>query len=359
MIILTAIPAFLLAFGIICAKNDRRLLFCAAAAVCVFAVCGLTSLAGFVGADADKLPLISSLAGQVSFEDLGIMNAPPGYLIIIRICAALGAESFTAPFILSCIQTLLAAHALYTRCSSPYSGAAILTFCFLPVYFAGSSVFTAALICLNASVYVRERRFFRYAALILTAACFDMSALLLLPLYFVTLIPNIWISAAVSAAIAALGAVFTKAADAVYGFFGEGLYTSAQSTVACAVIAIIASVLCILMFGMFKNRNGHYENLVPVLASGAAFSLASVFDGRFFAVSLMLLMQSAVVLAPEAEEIAGRFLEIVFPKYKMTSRILFNFVCLAAVVGICVYLVYGDVFGSGSYEAALKAGLGI
>lgn len=359
MLILTVVPILLFAIGIFCEKTDKRLLFCAVAAIGIYAVCGLSSVSGFIGDDTQRFDVISMVISGVPFEDLGMLEAPPAYILIMKICTSCGTDASLSAFVIGIIQTLLAAYALYTQCETPYNAAAVLTFVFLPVFFAGQSVFTAALICLSASEYIRERRFFRYTALILIAACFDMSALLMIPLYFVMIIPNVGVSASVSAILTGLAFLFPDARDAVYDFFGNATYTSVGGVIPIAVIAFVTALICLLMYGMFKNRDGDYENLVPVLFCGACLSVASVFDSRLSGISLMLIMQSAVPLACEFKEIGRKFLGIVFPDYKMTSRLVFDGVCALALVGMNIWLVFGDVYGAAAYETALKAGLGI
>ena len=357
MIILIGVPLFIRIFGAICAKADKKILFCAAFGFSVFAIIGLGSLGGLIGADSARYGLLNTMIGAVEFDSLGDIDASPAFLLIMKICSVFSAEKFVFPLVIAVIQTFLAVFAIYTRCEEPYSGAGVFLFCFIPAYFAGSTAFTAALIALIASRCVEERRFFRFAALMLAAALFDMSALILIPIYFVFIIRNVFISAGASAMLAALAVVFPDAVTGVFGFLGNGKCTSAGFTVPCAVFACAAALIGMLMYAMFKNRHNDCEKLVPVLICGAAFSVGSVFEPRLFALTQMLLMMSATVLAPQAFTIGGKFIEILFPKNKSTLRIVFLAVCVLAEAGICAYLVIGNVFGAAVYDSAFLAGV--
>lgn len=359
MIILIGVPVFIRIFGAICAKANRKALFCAAFGFSVFAIIGLGSFGGLIGADSARYSLLSTMIGAVQFDALGGIDASPAFLFIMKICSVFSTESFVFPLVIAVIQALLAGYAVYTRCDEPYSGAGVLIFCFIPAYFAGSPAFTAALIALIASRCIEERRFFRFAVLMLAAALFDMSALILIPIYFIFLIPNVYISAGASAMLAALAALFPDAVTGVFGFLGSGKCTSAEFPVPCAVIACVAALIGVLMYAMFRNRHNDCEKLVPVLLCGAALSVASVFEPRLFALTQMLLMMSAPVLASEAFTIGVKFVEILFPENKSTSRIVFLAVCVLAEAGICAYLVIGNVFGAAVYDSAFLSGVNL
>lgn len=348
MIILITVPLLLRIIGIICEKAEKKALFLAAVAVSVFACIGLGSLGGFIGADAVRYPLD---AGMTS------LGTPPAYVPLMKICLAIMPDPVLYMAVIGCINTALAVYAVSVCCTGPYSAAAVLTFCFIPVSFAGSAPFTAALICLAASREFRERRFFRFAALMLAAACFDSSALLLIPLYLVLIIPQPVVSAVMSALIAALAVFFPEYTGYIFDFVGKGAYVTAEVPVLCAVIAVIAAISALLMYPMFKNREGRYETLVPVLSCGAAFTVTAVSDPRFFAPALMLLMMSSVTLAPEAYEIGKKFVGIVFPGSK--TETIFLAACVSAGALICAYLVLGDVFGASALDAALITELGL
>ena len=359
MIILIGVPILIRIFGAACSIKNRKALFLAVFAAAVFTVVGLGTTGGLIGGDAARYSLLNAMIGTVPFGSIGDIDASPAYLLIMKICSVFAPDGSVFPFVIALIQTALAVYALITACGKPYSGAGVFLFCFIPAYFAGSTAFTAALIALIASRYIRDRRFFRFAALMLAAACFDMSALLLIPIYFIFLIPNIYISTGVSAMLAALAVIFPDAVTEVFDFLGNGKCTAFAYTAACAVFACIAAVVGMLIYAMFANRKNDCEKLVSVLSCGAAFSVAAVFEPRLFALTQMLLMMSAVALAPETFEIGKRFVEILFRREKKTAVIVFMAVCVLMEAGICAYLVIGNVFGAAVFDTAFLSGVGL
>ena len=168
------------------------------------------------------------------------------------------------------------------------------------------------------------------------------------------IIKPVAVSAVVSVVIAVLASLLPDAVGAVYDLLGNGLYAPVETQVLPAVIVVIAAVLILLMYAMFKNRDGHYETLVPTFVCGASLTAAAVSDSRLSGAALMLMMQSAVVLAPEAHAIGTRFVEILFPKDKKTAGRIFLAVCAALGAGICVYLVLGDLYGAQAYDKAIS-----
>ncbi|MBR5091779.1 MAG: EpsG family protein [Ruminiclostridium sp.] len=358
MIILIVIPLLICLFGFVCKKADKRLMFCAASAAVVFAVCGISFINGFPEPESDSYSLLSLLSGSISFDSLGAIDAPPAYLLIMKICTAYSNEPLVFPIAAACVQTVISAYALYNCTDSPYEAGAVLTACFLPVYFAGSALFTSALICLISVKYVRERRFFRFAAAVLAASCFDMSALLLIPLYFVIIIPKPLISAIFSALAAGLAVIFPAVTETVYTMFGDGRYSIPGSSVLCTVISVIAALISLLMYRMYRNREGRYETLVPVMICGALLSAAALWKAELSGIAFMLLMMSAVPLAPDAFSIGTRFVQILFPSEKNTSAKVFAATCVAILTGICTALVLGDTFGASAFDAVIAEVIG-
>ncbi len=353
MILLLAIPLILRISGIFCENRDNRVLQCAATASAVFIICGLPGLSGLwdswyagFGAQIRDIP----------FDKLGELAAPPAETLLMKICAAFSDDSAVYPLVMACICALLASYAVK---ETPYHSSAVLCFVFIPAFLFSGSAFIAALICTIASVYIRERRFFRYAALILIAACFDMSALMMLPFWFLTLIPGPVIPAVIAVIFALLAGLFPEMLDAVYDMTGARTIFC-ETPVMWAVLAVIAALVCILMYAMFRNREGKYERLLPIMFCGAALTVTAVSDARLFAPAIMLLMQSAVPLAEEAYAISSKFVGIVFKEKEKTARNVFLALCVIAETALCAWMIFTDWFGTaGQFDAALKWTFGL
>ncbi len=352
MILLIAIPLLLRAVGSFCERRDSRLLCCAAAASAVFMICGLPGLAGLWDSAYDTF---GADIRNVPFGELGSLGIPPANALLMKLCAFFGDDPAVYPLVTAGLNAVLAGYAVR---NAPYHGSSVLCFMFIPAFFCRSGALTAALICTIAAVYIQERRFFRYAALVLLAACFDMSALLTLPLYFVTLIPGAFVPAALAVIIAALVMIFPGALDGVYGAFG-GMCEIFPAPVFWAVISCIAAAVLMLMYAMFRNREGKYERLVPVMLCGAALTAAAAGDGRLCVPAMLLLMQAAVPLADEAFAIGSKFVGIMFKENQKTAQTVFLAVCVTAEAVLCACLIYSDAFGASVYGAAVETVFGL
>ena len=310
-------------------------------------------ITGMIGHADPTDEAIFSYIGLIGYDRLGSVGIPPAYALLMKLCAEFTGDIRIFCALNGCIQSVLAGLYIYTGCSRPYAGAVMLSAGFMPASFVGTPFFTAVLICCCAMRYIRERRFFRFAAMILAAACFDISAVLLIPLYFITLIPNVYITAVISAAAASLAAIYSDITASVFSFLGFSLTVSLKSTVPCAVCACLAALICLLMHRMIANRDEKYAYLIPFAAMGAALSAAGVHNGMLFPVSVFLLAGSLTSLAPEVYELLLRFFGILFPKKPYTVGLAVNTACFAAVIGFCAYTLFSGCFGSEVFGQAL------
>ena len=350
MIILAAASVKVCVFGAICEKGERRALFLTVFTAAFAASNALGGMFGLVGYESAGWSYMYGIIGDIPFASVG---APPAYIIIMKICSAFSAEAWLPALVYACIRTAAAVCAAASCTEKPCACGAVLVSCFTPVFFAGAGSFTAALICMCASRYIRERRFVRYCTVMLAAACFDASALLLIPLYLIFLIPVPAAAAGAAAVIAALAALFPDASSAVFGIFGAGTFGSCTVPVAVAAAAVLAAVIALIMYPMYKIRNGDPGRFVPVMCLGAAFSVTAIWDGRFFTPALCLLMVSMTALAPDTLAILKRFAQILFPKKKKAAGMTVHIILALTVIAAGALLTFGNVFGAAEYNVSL------
>ena len=359
-IILIAVPVILAAAGVFCSAKEQKALFSLLFGAAVFLEAGLcrimdTDAAGYEG---QRLGLLGMLTDGMSVDSIFGIEAPPGQLIILKICmgAGIGVSGFLT--VQAALQAFLAAAYIYNRPDGPYAGAVVFSACFLPWSFVSANSFTAMLICLFSAKYTEERRFLRAAAVFLAAACFDISAVLLIPLWLITLIPNNWAALLISAAAAASAALLPDVTGAVYGFLGEGMYTGRQTPVPAAVFAAAAALVLILTTAMFRHRNERTARLIPAAICGAALSAAGIFAPELFVISQAMLALSLTAIAPDANAIAGRFAEILLPGAGKKAAVAVGVILTAAVTGVCAYLILSGSVGS-SYFGTVLFGAGV
>ena len=145
-------------------------------------MCGICAL----GSDDQMYAAIGASAEYIPYDDITLIGAPPAVTLLIKICAAISPGNDIFPLVMAVIQSLLAAAAVFYRCETPYAAGAVIAACFIPAYFAGPDAFTAALIGVFASKYIEEKRFIRFTAVMLFAACFDAAAVI--PVFFCILL---------------------------------------------------------------------------------------------------------------------------------------------------------------------------
>ena len=350
-LILIAVPVLLMGAGAFCAARGYRLAFSIITGAAVFAVCGICAL----GSDDQMYAAIGASAEYIPYDDITLIGAPPAVTLLIKICAAISPGNDIFPLVMAVIQSLLAAAVVFYRCETPYAAGAVIAACFIPAYFAGPDAFTAALIGVFASKYIEEKRFIRFTAVMLFAACFDAAAVI--PVFFCILLfsENVYTSALRSFVFAACAVLFTGITDGIYNMFGDGRYAACGISPVCAAAAVLAGAAAAAMKPMLVNRSKRNELLVSETVCGALFAVAAVFDGRFFGLSLIMLMQSVIPVIPDAFSIGQKFTVLMFPEKKKTASWTFCIVCCAALAVICVLFVYFGGFGAGRYDTALKA----
>ncbi len=354
-LVLLTVPAVTGVVGVLCGKFRRKAFFCAFFAITVFLITGIGGITGFGqnGAEGIRLQLLYMLSGNLSFGSTAAVESPPAYFFLIKLFTLVGLDMNGAVMIIAGFNALLAALFIYFRCSSPYIGAIVFSAGFMLTAFIGQCPFAAMIICAFAAGHAEDRRYFRAAAAILAAACFDSSVILVFAFYLIAVIPNIYISTLVSAAAAAAAAYIPNVPDIIFSFFGSGTSAAHNSSVVCVVYAFIGTFICVLLYAMIKNRSERLVCHIPVMCGGTVMLLASISDGRFFVPAAAMLMQSAVILAPDVYAIGKRFTEIVFKKTKETSALVFTIVCSVAVYILYAYMIFSDVCGSGYFSNVL------
>ena len=360
-LILIAIPLLLAGVGAFCAAKEQKALFCLIFGAAVFLVTGFGGLtgAGVSAGDSGRLELLAGPAENTSIKDAAQIQASPADMILLKICLETGIGTRGFMIVRAALQAFLAAAYLYNRKGGQYTGAVFFSACFLPTVFADPDILTAILICLFSAKYIEERRFVRFAAVILAAACFDMSALLMLAVWFITLIPSNIAVLVISGTLAALAAVFPDITGSIFAFFGEGMFSPHTGSIPLAVISGAAALLFMIMKSMLRNRSERSTALIPFAVCGAAFSAASVYVPQLFVISQIMLAVSVTALATDTQWIINRFAEILFPDGKKAVGMTVGTVCAAAAAGICAYIVFSDCFGSSYLGTVLHGEVGL
>jgi len=158
----------------------------------LFLICGCTELfivSGFrlnTGMDYPAyVRFFNGLIGK-SVAELAKQRMEKGYVLLNRYIQ-LFTNDFRALFIIvALIVSVILGVILYKYCKNPSLG--LLTFYLLGFYFNSMNfvrAMLAALIILFAYKYIKDKQFLRFTAIILLASTFHLSALLMIPFYFI------------------------------------------------------------------------------------------------------------------------------------------------------------------------------
>ena len=354
-IVLLCFPVLVAALCKMCSGFRKNVLFCAAFAFIIFffAASGSIFGSGPSGAEGERLCTLYANAEGLTFESIRYIQCAPGFLLLIKFCSLMGADVNIFVMIAAGICAASAAIFIYRRCSSSYEGAFIFAAGFMITAYVSLSAFIAITVCAHASAYVQEHRFFRAAAFAVLAACFDASVLVAVLYYLISVIPNVYISSAVCAAVAAAFASIPGVADVVYSIFGEGTYCIHRAQILSASFVCFGALTAVLMTPMIKNRSGELVCHIPLLCGGAAMMFAAAGDGRLFVPALVLIMPAMVILAPDIHSIAVRFTQIMFPENSVRSGYIVTAVMAILALIPYVFLILTGCCGTDAFGISL------
>ena len=154
-------------------------------------VCSVSGVIIFLGTFLCISSFSPDISAQYQLISEGSASAfPIGFSYPARLLAPIFPDSTAFYAVLSAIFALSVSCYAYRLSAAPSVSAVIFAASGFWLYFVHEPViFCAAALCMPAFKYASQRRFVRYAALVLLAACFCPEALLLLAFYPVLLFP--------------------------------------------------------------------------------------------------------------------------------------------------------------------------
>ncbi len=218
----------------------------------------------------------------------------------------------------------LTALVLYRDCSKPWVG----MFIFVAFNFFGNSLCfvrqsLAIAIFLFAVHYLKEKRFFPYLLLVLLAATFHNSLLLMIPVYFLAQIPINWISMGVYAGAAALvlffsWQIFDFVTQFVYQTYAteDGLYFMKGRDFMTGFVPVLAMVAMLSCRKLLIKRNPRNVVLINLSMYAGIFFvftwkhfLFQRIGNIFFTAAILYVPELLTALKPTEEEKEQRFMD--------------------------------------------------
>ncbi len=252
----------------------------------------------------------------LSWDDFSRQRFEKGYLSVSRLLSGftLGYNILFAAF--AVLFAVVIACFIYRRSANVWvSFTAFVGFGFLYNSMCFLRQYTALTVMLFAFRYIEQRRFFRYAVFVLLASTFHISAIVMLPFYFILRIPMNKFT--LSAELLLCMAVFFKS-EAILGMVTKVAYKQhgLQSVEVihgtnpgpCAAFLIFLLV-CLLLYQPLVRRRPYNAYLVNLLYWGTFLELVGIKHAIISRLALFFMTPAVILLAAELVALIGAALQ--------------------------------------------------
>lgn len=242
----------------------------------------------------------------LSWEDFSRQRFEKGYLSLGRLLSGftLGYNILFVAF--AVLFAIVIACFIYRRSANVWvSFAAFVGFGFLYNSMCFLRQYTALMIMLYAFQYVEQRRFFRYVVFVLLASTFHISALVMLPFYFILQIPMNKITLPVTATLCgivffqseAILSVVTKVFYKKYGLTSVEVIHGTSPGPCIAFLIFLA--VCLLFYKPLVRQRPYNAFLVNLLYWGTFLELAGIKHAIISRLALFFMTPAVILLAAE------------------------------------------------------------
>lgn len=203
------------------------------------------------------------------------------------------------------------------------------------LYFTDFTFFFGIIIAAFAFRYASEKRFVRFLAVMLLAACFDLRLLLLIPLYVIFITKPTLYHIPAAAALGGLLLIvdFSPVFGAVFGYpaerNGAGIFMPAAIIAVCIIAALMAKIL--------MRRSSYNASMITVMAVSAVLAVGAIADERFLVLALACFYPAALTLVPEIIAAFKSILTLTFREKKRPALIVGGSIL---VLGFAVYYFF-------------------
>lgn len=289
---------------------------------------------------------------SISVSALSFTGLPYAYLYIAKFFTMIVPDYRVFAAIMSLVST--AGLMIYIRkycyyCAASAVTAVVAGFWFMSLY--DSAAFLGLVISAFAFRYAFEKRFVRFAAILLLASCFMPEAILLIPLFIIFLFPpTVWhLPVAAGAAFLLIATDITKG----FAFFGEN--ADGVPDFVMPFIITVCAVSCTFAIRIIARRGSYNLNAITLLLTASVLSVGALNDSRLMTYALICFFPAALTLIPEIISVVKALISLVFKEKKRPLIICSAVILLAVVVIIYGYILEGGVFTIPTYETWLGA----
>ncbi len=296
-----------------------------------------------------------------SYADIAGTKLEKGFAIPMKLMTLVFGSNYQMLHVITAFVVALALMIyIYIYSDKPH----LSVFCFLTfgIYFNSMNFLRqiiAALIVMYALQYVQKKEFLRYLVLVIFASCFHTSALLMIPFYFILMIPLNWKTLGFFIAVTVPCYIFSREISGVVTEYLYKSYTSGSVEFDKGLnplYFIFFFVFFIIAFLVRKElvEKNPYNN---VLLSCMFFTVFFEFFGTKHAIlsrfALLFFIPAVTVLVPQAVEIAIEK-ACRFFKGRNTAQVAAKVVSYILVFGLCsgmyTYMIANDYNGVNPYR---------
>ncbi|HWP50594.1 MAG TPA: EpsG family protein [Clostridia bacterium] len=246
----------------------------------------------------------------LSWDDFSRQRFEKGYLSVGRLLSSftLGYNILFVAFAIL-FATVMACFIYRHSANVWVSFAAFVGFGFLYNSMCFLRQYTALMIMLFAFKYIEQRRFFRFAVFVLLATTFHISAIFMLPFYFILRIPMNKITLPIFLVLC--GTVFFSSETVLrmvtkvfYKKYGTTSVEVIHGTSPGPCIAfLILLLICLLLYKPLLRRRQYNALLIHLLYWGTFLELVGIKHAIISRVALFFMTPAVILLAAELVEL--------------------------------------------------------
>lgn len=363
MIIYILLPIVLVVPGIfLCREKAGKVgkgIYAAFFGIAVFALMAFRS---FVGTDYQSYAQLYDYFNYAEMDEVSKLAHEKGFVVPLKILCDIF-EDYHALFAVTAFF-IAAATAIYIyKFSSNPCISALAYVCFGMFFYSMNFIrqMIAGVIVMFAVEFIREKSFIRYLAVILFAACFHWSALVMIPFYFIL---QIKLEPLILGAYAAVSAMLLIFAEDIIDFGLKTLYTKyltdytpdlgggvSAAYLLCYGVLFAAAFLLRKRLYAKNEMNGVYLSclffVVMFELLGARYAMLSRFG-------LLFIMPAFPGLAPDLVSSASEMAKERFAaKPKLASALTYTVFALIAA-GFYIWLVSSGSNGAVPYRTVFE-----
>lgn len=245
----------------------------------------------------------------LSWEDFSHQRFEKGYLSISRLLSGftLGYNILFVAFAI--LFAVVIACLIYRRSANVWvSFAAFVGFGFLYNSMCFLRQYTALMVMLFAFQYIEQRRFFRYAVLVLLASTFHISAIVMLPFYFILRIPMNKFTLSVELALCAAAFFKSEAILGIVTRIAYKKYSAASIEIihgtnpGPCIAFLVFLFICLLLYKPLVRRRPYNAFLINLLYWGTFLELVGIKHAIISRLALFFMTPAVILLAAELVE---------------------------------------------------------